>query len=342
MIICKDISLYKDGIFSSIAHQSGFADGAWRVIGPGSGVFTKKDWYVLPEQYIGIAVGLNGDVLRLTWDGRNSVVVETLTTISGADFIGLVYASDQKRIVAITNDHVYTSVDGTEWSAPIDIGMQPNGIAYGNSHFAIAGAYKIQYSLNGTSWANPTETGTTSHGLKYIGFTNNRFYVTGMDGINWSTNAESWHWSLMTEIPNNASSYVAYGNNKFVIGGYSGDIHYSNTGFSSWSTVNTSADVFWEYPTFGNDTFVILPRTGAHSATSPDGVSWTLHDIPQSNDMIQYYSVQYHEPSKKFVALTYNFETGETCFTFSADGVTWSNFIPISQSGSFYWMCFVN
>lgn len=116
---------------------------------------------------------------------------------------------------------------------------------------------------------------------------NGTFVLIGGDGpVAYSTNSgQSW---TMGATLTTGPYGIVYGADKFVAVGFGSTIAYSSNGVTWTNSPSTVTNLFWQDVTFGNGLYVAVASTLAGGstnvyATSPDGITWTMRTLPESN-----------------------------------------------------------
>ena len=219
------------------------------------------------------------------------------------------------RFVAISNttagaNVVPTGVAGA-WNSVTLPSTGLNAITYGIGTYVVvggtAGAAVVASSNDGTSWSSRTvptaattsyftsvafgSTGTglsgnTTTGLFIAIASNSNLAITSTNGSTWAIPQTSG--GANVAMPASlAWSGIAYGNGRFVaIASNSTSIAYTINGGGSWnlSTVGGGAGLpgvySWSSITYGEGQFVVVASGSNVSATSWDGINWTIQSMP--------------------------------------------------------------
>jgi hypothetical protein len=149
-----------------------------------------------------LVVGGNQDVLLVSRDGDHVRQI----TIAGESpgFHSVAYEGD--RFFALATAEAYSSLDGMNWQlAALDYPFLPNGVAYGNSIFLIAGNDGLALSADGEAWqhaeidcsvggaCSPDPGGTIHHIMESAWFSEGRFYSRSVDST-WLRSADGIDW----------------------------------------------------------------------------------------------------------------------------------------------------
>jgi hypothetical protein len=152
---------------------------------------------------VGGSVSFNQDIVLVSHDGDHVRPI----TIDGdppTGFHTMAYEGD--RFFALATAEAYTSLDGMIWQrAALDSPFLPNGVAYGNSTFLIAGNDGLALSADGEAWqhveidcsvggaCSPDPGGNIHHIMQSAWFSEDHFYsrsvdstwLRSVDGITW-------------------------------------------------------------------------------------------------------------------------------------------------------------
>jgi hypothetical protein len=159
----------------------------------------------------------------------------------GEASVGIAYLASAGRFVSISNTRIASSSDGVSWTQRLNPGTDTENTFV----FAIDSRYVVL-------------TGSTSQPRLYH----------STDGVTWTTVVRSYGYS---SAASNGSRIVA-------ARGGTASVDYSTDGVT-WATVSLpvsvsrvshAAGLFWAFP--GSSSTDVL--------TSPDGVTWTLRDLP--------------------------------------------------------------
>jgi hypothetical protein len=209
--------------------------------------------------------------------------------------------------VAVASDYGYaaSSPDGVTWteSNALPIGISnPEGwvsIAYGTYHgtgtyFAVA-------------WDE-----------------RNAAISTAGSGIAWTT--------TMLPVGGNYRA-AAIGNDIIAVMGFnSASVYSSLNGGSSWTGYTLSSPGYWFSMAYGNGRFVAIDGNGRQTATSPDGISWTVHETALP-DLSGPFWTSVAFGNGVFVAVA---GEGNSTAATSTDGIAWTA-RSLPQAGS--WNC---
>lgn len=233
------------------------------------------------------------------------------TTYSGPfSAVGLTYNAAASKFVAWSTTQVATSLDGTNWSTPVN-----------------HGATLVASNTNNSYTTNTPDTVAANNDIIVVGSNTGAL-------SRYSTNGGATFASLSSSsmgLTNGAIHSIKYGNGKFVASNLSGLISYSYNG-SIWykPAFNSSgSSVYINDVAYGNGVYVGLYRGSATALTyyySIDGIGWASLNLP-SGFGATYNSIVFD--GSKFIACGYT-GTAQGKIITSTDGLTWT---LISQAG---------
>lgn len=152
---------------------------------------------------LGGSVEYGQDLVLVSRDGDHVSPI-TIDSNLPPGFHSVAYAGD--RFFALAAADAYSSLDGMNWQlAALEYPFLPNGVAYGNSTFLIAGNEGLALSSDGQVWqpaeiecnvagaCTPDPGGTIHQILESAWFSEGRFYSRAIDST-WlrSTNGIDW------------------------------------------------------------------------------------------------------------------------------------------------------
>lgn len=236
-----------------------------------------------------------------------------------------------------TDSHkILTSIDGNNWI--VRDNPYPgnwNDITYGNGLFVAVGGSSgsgypnIMTSEDGINWITQTAPFDTQwisitfgNGLFVAGcyVDSGRGIMTSPDGINWTLGST-------ISIPGTIRSIV-YGNGKYiaVIRGNNAqtisNLIMSTDGIN-WNTIPVDTSYDWYAITYGNGKFVAVSsdiyNPTCKVITSPDGITWTMADIPSDAWFYITYGPSPLNSNGVFIITGYT-----NTFLYSFDGLTWT------------------
>ncbi|HVU24432.1 MAG TPA: hypothetical protein VHE13_09935 [Opitutus sp.] len=281
----------------------------------------------LGTENIGGVAAANGTLFVLGSYGSITTSTDGATwtrqsTGTAQDINGLVY--DGTRFVGVgTGGTVITSPDGTTWTAsPTNRTGWFGQLAYANGHYVTAGLSGGYYSTDLATWTYIS--GTNFNQMFGVIHANGLFVAANNAlslGVYTSPDGEIW---------TNVKPTGLAGQNVAGLAGGGGSFAVTTGGFGATPRIFSSADgATWLEHTpdgfstpdslaYGNGRYVLLTSSQTQSWTSPDGVTWTAHDLPA----LTYLS------SVKFVGS--NFVARATVnniavLKISSDGVTWTD-----------------
>ena len=230
-------------------------------------------------------------------------------------------AGGNNRFVAIRTDSnaAASSLDGINWTArTMPASRQWNSVTYGGGIFvAVAGNLDSgAISTNGTSWTATTlpdigdstvnEWVDITYGRRtFVALSNSgNFVATG--AYDSETNTITWTGRTMDVIDDSSNKSwqsIAYGNNRFVAIANTGEVAYSFDGIEwlpaimpsqdgstahNWKKIRYAQGVFFAVGDTGFRTVGDDPSAGStnFSATSFDGIVWTVRDLASEESWI--------------------------------------------------------
>jgi len=226
------------------------------------------------------------------------------------------------------------SRDGINWTASsLSEVADWCDVAYGNGSFvAIAASDSSSafraLSTNATSWS----INTIANGAVAIAYGGSRFVeIEGnfSNSVAYSASGAAW---TVTTLPSNDDSTesnwvdIAYGNGRFVaISDSSAMAAYSFNG-ATWYKSNLPGLYEWSSINYGQGVFYVTSK-GEYSATSPDGVTWTLRDGSTA-------SLNATSTAKNKISTAFTESTALTSGTWTDVIYTGSSFYAVGYSGS--------
>ena len=209
------------------------------------------------------------------------------------------------------NTYIYTSTDGTNWTArTINTGesfsITSNTCKFLNNKFIL---------LLGIYWYNP-DTGVRTK-------TENWFYES-KNGVNWTK-----HTLIINGSESLDAMDIAYYNKTYVRIGNSGSI-YTSSNLNNWTRRNSTVKDKLVGVTYGKGQFVVTGDNGV-ILTSKNGTTWT-----KQNSTIKDYLIRSRYANGMYIAVGYN-----GAILQSIDGVSWMN-ISNKLSGVRYGLTYAN
>jgi hypothetical protein len=187
------------------------------------------------------------------FDGGGSIATSTgPITPLGESSVGVAYLASAGRFVSIANTRIASSSDGVSWTQRLSYNASRNQFI-----FAIADRYVVLPNLsylNGDAYSSS-------------GVVTNPAIHHSTDGVTWTTVVKSYGYKSAAR---NGSRRVA------ARAGNTSSVDYSTDGLT-WTTVSLPvavqtvshvAGMFWAF------------SGGTDVLTSPDGVTWTLREVP--------------------------------------------------------------
>jgi hypothetical protein len=250
-----------------------------------------------------------------------------------------------------TDGTLFSSPDGKSWtSRRAALNDSTHSMAYGNSTFVSVGSpgaatslggYRLLTSTDGITWTQVGPSGSMGSLSSVVYTSGEGFVAVGSDGsgstptglVVSSPDGVTWTQDVDASVPTAGLSAVTYGDGLFVAGGPQGSLYTSPDGtvWTPQSSPDPNAD--FSLLAFGNGLFVAVDTlSGGDTATSPDGVHWTLHVL---SSLLVPVGETGGETDLAFGEGELMTSTQQT----STDGVTWTQYppFPIEQiSGLFY------
>ena len=250
--------------------------------------------------------GISSYTVTVAGFGYTTVPTITITDLS-ARFVAISPTTAGANVAP-------TGVAGA-WNSMTTPSAGYNAIAYGLGQYVVvggtAGAGIIASSSDGSSWSARTvpaaastqyfsavaygSTGTglsgnTSTGLFIAIPTFGNIPVTSTNGSTWSI-PQTALGANVTLPASLAWSSIAYGNGRFVtIASNSTSIAYTINGGGSWNLATVAGGAglpgvySWSSITYGEGQFVVVAANSNVSATSWDGINWTVQTLPATQN----------------------------------------------------------
>lgn len=190
----------------------------------------------------------------------NSVANSTgpITPLGEAS-VGIAYLASAGRFVSIADTRIASSSDGVSWTQRLETSIIVSGGPYGGEN--VVGLNRFVFAMGSRFVVLTADSGNYS-----------RIYHSP-DGVTWTTVERSYGYS----------SAASSGSRIVAVRGGTASIDYSTDGLT-WTTVSLpvavsrashAAGLFWAFP--GSSSTDVL--------TSPDGVTWTLRDLPSVSEI---------------------------------------------------------
>jgi hypothetical protein len=243
--------------------------------------------------------------------------------------IGGVYTqTSQDTTSLITVNSAQSSLEllnktlGLVWSSQnIPVITEWRSVTYGNGKYVAVGSTtdKAAISTDGITWT--TSNLPVSAAWRSITYNNGVFVAiatttiaaTSPDGVTWTARV----------IPNAANwVQVTYGDNKFVaVSSTNAVAAYSTNNGETWTAFTLPVGLTPSSISYGAGIFLVVSSNsiGTQYATSTDGITWTLRNLPTNALGFSYYglnSIIY--ANGVFAAL------GGSTFIKSSDGINWT------------------
>ena len=238
------------------------------------------------------AAGYQGDILTSP-DGLNWTLQQLATnTYQYVYFKDVTFG--QGRFVAVAQNAIATSSDGTNWNFAMLDNLSLTGVASGNGKFVAVGNNVILASSDGTNWV--AQSSTAFGQMADITFGDGFFVATA--ALNYYTgprdespiwiSTDGVHWSKRSSRTPLIFSTISFGNGTFVLGGSGGAILQSDPLVNLTMTMQSMPQLFlWgptnrsyriEYLNGINPSNTWMPLTTFVPSESPaqfSDVSWT-------------------------------------------------------------------
>ncbi len=212
----------------------------------------------------------SGQFLFLSLDGFNWFPqhIPGFTSVTALEFLG-----EELHAFGYSSGNIQHafSTDGATWTSTLARGLSasPDGIAYGNGLFVIAGPGWTARSVDGTNFI---QRALPHEGFNRVRFVNDRFLGVAGAGTLWqSTNGQ--HWNPQTIAGNLELEGVAYGNGRIVIVGQSGTVRASTDG-QNWEVADAGTENSLNEVRFDGTQFLVAGDAGI-LLTSGNGLDWT-------------------------------------------------------------------
>ena len=236
-------------------------------------------------------------------DSTSSYYIEPRLTLSGPGFT--------TTSSTLPNLRQWASVAAND-TVIVAVALDTNSVAYSAD--------------NGSSWNTSTlPTSALWTKVKYVGGVFMAFASNGAAAK--STNGISWTAMTMSSVAEWRD--VAYGGGKWVAVAAGGiKSAYSTDAGATWNATTLPEGADWNAIEYGKNKFVTTALSdssisGAATAYSTDGISWTLGNLAQGS-----YSLAYG--NNRFVALSGGY-AGATEVSVSFDGITWTEYTIQAQ-----------
>jgi len=223
---------------------------------------------------------------------------------------------------------VYTSPDGINWTPRTVPSGWWTDVIYASGQFVATarnyGTGEVMTSPDGITWTSRTAPGDESWmGLTYgngryvaVSFGPGDRVMSSTDGINWTPHAATAAYSW---------DGVAYGNGRFVAVAEENatDSVMTSTDGMNWTPVTMPSAIILREVIYAGGQFVAISDVGGRVATSPDGLTWTIHAGLPSGSWV---GIAYG--GGRYVATGYG---GPNQAIQSTDGITWT---PMAVPGN--------
>lgn len=233
----------------------------------------------------------------------NNIAISNWTRFPTASgFTGVLFGiafGDGVYVACGESGEIQTSPDLTNWTRQTADASYADEFACaahnGTDTFVVAGQNGgVQYSTDaGVTWNAVTLPGAYSGNLKAITWDGTRFVLVGAsggvftstDGITWTarTPAASYSGNFFGVVSSD-TRLVAVGS---ATGGFQSEIQTSDDGGSTWTRRNGggsgTSGIGGNAVGFGNGLFVMSGSGNALIFTSPDGIAWTSHALPDAS-----------------------------------------------------------
>jgi len=270
-----------------------------------------------------------------TWTSRAVSGTDDWTSVAFGNgrFVAVPYYADSPAF-SVKARNTLTSTDGQSWtlhSNALPAAHNWNSVTYGAEAGFVAIASDYSYAASSPDGVTWTQSGalqpsgsvhwsTIAYGT-YHGTGTYLAIALGERNIAISTAASGLAWTTTT-LPAAASvRAAAIGNDILAVMGYNTNMVYSSLdGGGTWTGYTLADPGFWISMAYGNGGFVAVDGNGRRTATSPDGVNWTVHATALPNLAGPYWmSVAFG--NGVFVAVA---GEGNSTAAVSADGISWT------------------
>lgn len=254
----------------------------------------------------------------------------TSQSIPGA-WNGVAYGNGVFVAVAGDNQNtgnILRSTDGLNWTTH----AAPQGtwetVTYGNGVFvaiAYGGTNAVMTSTDGINWQVRNAPSRSWYGITYGA---GRFVaVADASSNNIISSVDGEQWEIATGAPTSSLAEVIYINGLFLALSYDTTsnrnlVAATSVNGTTWTSTPNSNDPqgFWEDIAHGGNTLVAVGRSGKIAASTDNGATWTVAQLPNNYDSRDWRTVTFGDG--KFVAVTVEDAAPNKVMT-STDGLTW-------------------
>jgi hypothetical protein len=258
--------------------------------------------------------------VSLTYVGTLALATATVTNYGASSYVltnnGYGYTS-VPAVTVIDSSAKFVAISGTtavvnystvanlssSWTSPNSGNALPasswTSVAYGGGVFvAVGSTANAASSGDGVTWISRAIPSLGSGSYSCVTYGNGYFVALQTGGTSYATSPNGVTWTAGTNaLPANTTwSSIAYGNGRFVALAATGAIAVCynvqlGAGSMTWTSVPTatgastsilSSSYTWTTIRYGQGLFVAIAQ-GTVSATSPDGIVWTLRTMPGSS-----------------------------------------------------------
>jgi hypothetical protein len=186
-----------------------------------------------------------------------------------------------KFAAASLDGQIQTSLDGITWTAHDTPGLYDlNDIIWINDRFIAVGWNEVMSSADGENWSllssNNAYASVTWGGDKFVAVGTGRTIAISAEGLSWSFFRDASIPYDLTGIVWNGVCFVATGSEGL----------YTSSDGLYWTQTYLSdpTSKFFKAVTWSGEVFVAVGAAG-QIISSPDGTSWTTHDLPVAIDL---------------------------------------------------------
>jgi hypothetical protein len=183
---------------------------------------------------------------------------------------------------------------GTTWTAGTTMGGTPTiaSLAYGSAtgtFVAVGGTNSAYSSTNGSTWTSRTIPTLGAGTYSALVYGNKTFVAIGTGTVETAVSTNGTSWSTGGNMPGAATTWVSvcYGNGRFVALASGGRrVAYSLNRGTTWAEASPGlpSTQTWTHISYGQGLFFAVSSSSSVSATSPDGINWTVRAMPSSSN----------------------------------------------------------
>lgn len=225
-------------------------------------------------------------------------------------------ATDGSQFVAFGSGTVYTSSDGTAWTAQAGgSGVFGVNAIWDGTQFMAMGNSTLYTSPDGVTWASQYLAQSPYNGFISVLKFDGQFFVSGTNGLVWNS-ADGTTWNSQASGDYTGLRDIIWNGSQFVAVGLDQIIKTSPDG-RTWTTQNGefATEALFGVAWSGSQFVAVGYGNSGQALTSPDGVTWTSQNV-----IGEYLNLERVEwGGGQFVAVGYD----GTLFS-SPDGMNWS------------------